>query len=310
MSKEPHWSEEIISLKEIDSHRLQELAAIEREKNNDNNVELCAIYNAKSGKCSEDCVFCAQSAHYRTEVMVSDIPGIDSVLSYAEMVQSYGVKHFSLVTSGKGISDKDLDRLLIIYRKLQEQTELSLCASLGIITLEQARKLKDGGVNRYHHNLEAGEHYFPRICTTHTYKERLNTIKNAQKAGLEICAGGMVGLGESIEDRIELALILEKLSIKSIPLNVLMPVKGTPMQNNAIMTDSDFLRTVALFRYINPEATIRFAGGRTLFNIKTQMQSLKTGFNGMMVGNYLTQEGMEIKSDINRLEKHGFKIVL
>jgi biotin synthase len=308
MSKEPHWSEEIISLKEIDSHRLQELAAIEREKNNDNNVELCAIYNAKSGKCSEDCVFCAQSAHYRTEVMVSDIPGIDSVLSYAEMVQSYGVKHFSLVTSGKGISDKDLDRLLIIYRKLQEQTELSLCASLGIITLEQARKLKDGGVNRYHHNLEAGEHYFPRICTTHTYKERLNTIKNAQKAGLEICAGGMVGLGESIEDRIELALILEKLSIKSIPLNVLMPVKGTPMQNNAIMTDSDFLRTVALFRYINPEATIRFAGGRTLFNIKTQMQSLKTGFNGMMVGNYLTQEGMEIKSDINRLEKHGFKI--
>jgi biotin synthase len=309
MSKEPHWSEEIIGFREIDNHRLQELAAIERKNYSDNSVELCAIYNAKSGKCSEDCVFCAQSAHYRTEVMVSDIPSVDSVLSYAEMVQSYGVKHFSLVTSGKGISNKDLDRLLIIYRKLQEQTGLSLCASLGIITLEQARKLKEGGVTRYHHNLEAGEHYFPKVCTTHTFKERVNTIKNAQKAGMEICAGGMMGLGESIEDRIELALTLKKLSVKSIPLNVLMPVKGTPMQNNAIMTDSDFLRTIALFRYINPDATIRFAGGRTLFNIKTQMQSLKCGFNGMMVGNYLTREGMEIKSDINRLEKHGFKIV-
>jgi biotin synthase len=309
MSNEPRWSEEILSLRGLDNHQLQQMAAIEREKNSDNSVELCAIYNAKSGKCSEDCVFCAQSAHYRTNVMVSDIPGVDSVLSYAEMVQSYGVKHFSMVTSGKGISDKDLERLLIIYRKLQEQTELSLCASLGIINLEQAKKLKDGGVTRYHHNLEAGEHYFPKVCTTHTYKERLNTIKNAQKAGLEICSGGMMGLGESLEDRIELALILKKLSVESIPINVLMPVKGTPMQNNAIMTDADFLRTVALFRYINPEATIRFAGGRTLFNIKTQMQSLKCGFNGMMVGNYLTREGMEIKSDINRLEKHGFKIV-
>lgn len=309
MSKELRWDNEIEILQETDDKKLLELAAAEREKNSTNGVELCAIYNARSGKCSEDCVFCAQSAHYRTDIMISDIPGVSSVLSYAKMVESYGVKNFSLVTSGKGISDKDLERLLAIYRKLKEQTQLSLCASHGIITLEQAKKLKESGVTRYHHNLETGEHYFPKICTTHTYKERINTIKNAQKVELEICSGGMIGLGESFEDRTELALTLKKLLVKSIPINVLMPVKGTPMQNSAIMTDSDFLKTVALFRYINPDATIRFAGGRTLFNIKTQMQSLRCGFNGMMVGNYLTREGMEIKSDINRLEKHGFKIV-
>ena len=308
MSKETHWNEEITMFRELDNHKLLELAAIERERNSDNTVELCAIYNARSGKCSENCVFCAQSGHYRTDIMISDIPSVSSVLSYARMVESYGVKRFSLVTSGKGISDKDLKRLTVLYRHLKENTQLSLCASHGIITLEQAKKLEESGVSRYHHNLETGEHYFPKICTTHTYKERLNTIKNARKAGLEICSGGMVGLGESLEDRIELALTLKELSVKSIPVNVLMPVKGTPMQNNAIMNDTDFLRTVALFRYINKDAVIRFAGGRTLFNIKTQMQSLKCSFNGMMVGNYLTREGTEIKSDINRLEKHGFKI--
>jgi biotin synthase len=309
MSEELRWDNEIERLHELDSKRLLELAASERDKHGSNGVELCAILNARSGKCSEDCVFCAQSSHYRTDIMVSDIPSIDSVLSYARLVESYGVKRFSLVTSGKGISDRDLKRLITIFHKLKEQTQLSLCASLGIITLEQAKRLKESGVSRYHHNLETGEKYFPHICTTHSYKERVKTIMNAMEAGLEICSGGLIGLGESFDDRIEMASKLKELSVKSIPINALMPIKGTPMQNNAIITDSDFLKTVALFRCINPDATIRFAGGRTLFNIKTQMQSLKCGFNGMMVGNYLTREGMEIESDIKRLEKHGFRIM-
>jgi biotin synthase len=305
MSEELLWSVDAERLQEIGSQKLLELAAVKRENNSGNDVELCAIVNARSVKCSEDCVFCAQSSHYRTNITISDIPSVDSVLSYAEMVEGYGVKRFSLVTGGKGISNKDLDRLLSIYHRLKEETQLSLCASHGIITLEQAKKLRESGVTTYHHNLETGEHYFPEICTTHTYKERLKTIQNAKKAGLEICSGGLIGLGESFSDRIEHASKLRELAVKSIPINILMPIKGTPLQNNAIITDSDFLRTVALFRCINPDATIRFAGGRTLFNIKTQMQSLKCAFNGMMVGNYLTREAMEI----SRLEKHGFRII-
>ena len=288
---------------------LLELAAAEREKTSKNGVGLCAIVNAKSGKCSEDCVFCAQSAHYKTDIADSPPLNAEEVLSYAVMLERKGVKRLSLVTSGRGISDRDLDTLLSVYRVLRENTGLSLCASHGIITPEQAKRLKAGGVTRYHHNLETGESYFPNICTTHTYREKLKTIAVVQDAGLEICSGGLVGLGESIEDRIELAFALQGLNVKSIPVNILMPVSGTPLEHTEIISAPDLLKNAALFRCINPEARIRFAAGRPLYDIQTQMKSLKYGFDGVMVGDYLTRKGLEIESDIGNIIAGGFSIM-
>jgi biotin synthase len=288
---------------------LLELAAAEREKAGRNEVELCAIINAKSGKCSEDCIYCAQSAHYTTAIADSPPLNAEEVLSYAVMLERHGVKRLSLVTSGRGISDRDLEVLLSVYRMLRENTGLSLCASHGIITPEQARRLKAGGVTRYHHNLETGESYFPNICTTHSYRERLETIAVAQDAGLEICSGGLIGLGESVEDRVELAFALQGLGVKSIPLNVLMPVSGTPLEHNEKISSPDLLKTAALFRCINPDARIRFAAGRPLYDIHTQMESLKYGFDGVMVGDYLTKKGLEIESDIGSLVDNGFRIL-
>jgi biotin synthase len=225
------------------------------------------------------------------------------------MLEGYGVKRFSLVTSGRGISERDMEKLLPVYRMLKENTGLSLCASLGIITPQQAKRLKDNGVTRYHHNLETGESYFPNVCTTHTYRERLETVRMALDAGLEICCGGLVGLGESVQDRAEMAFALRDLNVKSIPLNILMPVSGTPLGDSGTMGASELLKTAALFRCINPEATIRFAGGRPLFDIRTQLESLTYAFDGIMVGNYLTKKGLEIEADIANLENNGFRIL-
>jgi biotin synthase len=285
------------------------LAAAERESANQNRVELCAIINAKSARCSEDCVFCAQSAHYRTNFTDSSLRDAKDILAYARMLERYGVKRLSLVTSGKGVSDGELEKFLSIYRILKEHTRLSLCASHGIITLEQARRLKASGVTRYHHNLETGEGYFPNVCTTHTYQERLAAIHTALEAGLEICCGGLIGLGESVRDRIELALALRNLGVESIPLNVLMPVKGTPLENNKVVSASELLKTVALFRCLNPTARIRFAGGRPSFDIQTQMRSLEYGFDALMIGDYLTRKGMDIEADINNLKNNGWYIL-
>ena len=288
---------------------LLELAATERELDSQNRVELCAIINAKSGRCSEDCVFCAQSAHYRTDVIDNSLRDVKDILSYARMLERYGVKRLSLVSSGKCVSDRELGKYLPIYSMLKERTQLSLCASHGIITLEQARQLKASGVTRYHHNLETGESYFPNVCTTHNYQERLATIHTALAAGLEICCGGLIGLGESVRDRIELAFALRKLGVKSIPLNVLMPVKGTPLENNKIVSASELLKTAALFRCLNPAVRIRFAGGRPSFDIQTQMKSLKYGFDALMIGDYLTMKGVDIEADINNLRNNEWHIL-
>jgi biotin synthase len=301
--------ESVLRLYHEDGGRLLELAAAEREKASGNGVELCAIINAKSGRCSEDCVFCAQSAHHKTDIAASSPPDPAEVLAYARKLEGYGVKRFSLVTSGKGIGDDDLERLLPIYQMLKEQTRLGLCASHGIITPQQARRLEESGVTRYHHNLETGESYFPNVCTTHSYRERLATIAVAREAGLEICCGGLIGLGESVGDRVELAFTLRGLGVRSIPLNILMPVDGTPLENSETLSAAEMLKTAALFRWINPEARIRFAAGRPLYDGATQMQSLKYGFDGLMVGDYLTKKGLGIEADIVNLKENGFRIL-
>lgn len=270
-------------------------------------VELCSIINAKSGKCSEDCKYCAQSAHYITGVEEYKMLGLEEILKKATELENDGVKRLSLVTSGRGLSGRDFEKILEIFAVLRCETDLNLCASLGIISYEQGLSLKKAGVARYHHNLESGPQFFSQICTTHTYQERLNTIVNGKKAGLEICSGGIIGLGETLLDRIQMALDIRSLQVKSIPLNILVPIKGTPLENVQTISPQEILKTIAIYRFILPDAVIRYAGGRNTLG-KLQGLGLRGGINGVLVGNYLTTIGNSIKRDITMLNKLGFAI--
>lgn len=273
----------------------------------ENKMDLCTIMNAKSGKCSENCTYCPQSSHYNTGVKEYDLVSIEETLKLAKENESEGVNRFSLVTSGKFLKDTDLKDLVQMYDKLHQETNLKLCASHGFLTKEQAIKLKESGVTRYHHNLETSRNFYSKICTTHSYQDRFDTIKNAQAGGLEVCSGGIIGMGESMTDRIDMAFDLRELGIKSIPINILNPIKGTPLENVKAISVEECLRTIAVYRFIAPDAYIRYAGGRSSFGDK-QVQGLHAGINAMLVGNYLTTIGNKIVDDIEMLTAEGFII--
>ncbi len=279
------------------------------EKLSENLIELCSIANVRSGKCSENCSFCAQSAHFDTNADEYDLLDKAKVLEYAKKMESQKVKRFSLVSSGKGLNPELLEKLLPIYKALKEETSLSICASHGLLSKDMAKKLKEAGVNRYHHNLEAGPNYFHKICTTHKYQDRIDTIKNAKEAGMDICVGGIMGLGETPLDRIEMALDIKDLDVDSIPLNVLTPIEGTPLGKEEILTTDEILRTIAIYRIINPDTPIRFAGGRTLLELNEQLDTYKAGINAIMVGDYLTTDGFDIGKDLSHLKDNKFKIL-
>ncbi len=301
----------IINIDEQDTESLEILfegANEIRENYVGNKADLCTIMNAKSGRCSENCKYCAQSAHYKTSVEEYDILDYEKILERALEVQSQGAHRFSLVTSGRGIkSEEELEQLVSIYKRLKEDTNLNLCASHGIISYEQAKKLKEAGVIMYHHNIETCESNYSNICTTHTYEDRVNTIKNLMKADLEVCCGGIFGLGESKEDRVRMAFEIKELGITSIPLNVLMPVKGTPLENNKILSPFEILKTMALYRYIIPNSYIRYAGGRMALEDK-QSIGFKAGINAALVGNYLTTIGSNVEEDKEMITCAGLKI--
>lgn len=259
-------------------------------------IDFCTIMNAKSGYCSEDCKFCAQSAHYKTDVDVYGLVSKESALKLAKENEIEGVNRFSLVTSGRGIDDKDFEKVLDIYDELNKEVKMDLCASLGIMEYEQLVKLKEKGVTMYHHNLETSREYYKNICTTHSYDERIATINAAKKAGVDICSGGIIGLGESFKERIKLAFELKELEVKSIPINVLNPVKGTPLENTESLSQEEILKTIAIFRFINPEAYIRLAGGRNLIDDYGK-NCFNAGANATITGNYLTTSGNKICDD-------------
>lgn len=261
-------------------------------------IDLCEIYNGRSGKCSEDCRYCAQSAHYRTDVKEYPLASEADFLRAAEQAEQDGSRRFSIVTSGPGgKDDKDFHQLLRTYEKLSSATSLKLCASLGSLTMEKAKALKDAGVVRYHHNIETSPNYYRKICTTHTFSERIETIKYAQAAGLEVCSGGILGMGESLTDRVEMALILRELKVDCVPLNILTPIQGTPLQNQTALHPLDYLRAVAAFRFLLPQAGIRSAGGRERHMRDLQSLILTSGADGMMIGGYLTTEGRDVRQD-------------
>lgn len=259
-------------------------------------IDLCTIMNAKSGRCSEDCKFCAQSAHYKTKVEVYGLVSKEAALKLAKENESEGVNRFSLVTSGRGITGSDFEKVLDIYEELNKEVKMDLCASLGILGYEEFLKLREKGITMYHHNLETSRECYEKICTTHSYDERIDTINSAKKAGMVVCSGGIIGLGESLEDRVKLAFQLKDLEVKSIPINVLNPVKGTPLENAKSLSQEEILKTIAIFRLVNPEALIRLAGGRNLID-EFGKNCFNAGANATITGNYLTTSGNKICDD-------------
>lgn len=270
-------------------------------------VDLCTIMNAKSGHCTEDCKFCAQSAHYKTNAAVYDLVSKDAALKLARENESEGVNRFSLVTSGRGVTGEEFQKVIQIYKDLNKEIKIDLCASLGILDFEELIKLKEAGVTMYHHNLETCGEYYKEICTTHSYDERIDTINVAKKAGMEICSGGIIGMGETLEHRVKLAFQLRELQVNSIPINVLNPVQGTPLGNEERLSQEEILKTIAIFRFVNPKALIRLAGGRNLID-EYGKNCFNAGANATITGNYLTTSGNKICDDKKLIDELNLEV--
>ena len=272
----------------------------------ENKFDICTIINGISGKCSENCKFCAQSSFYNTKINEYSLLDSKSIVKEAKYNDERGVLRFSIVTSGRKLSDKEVDSVCESIREIGKNTSVSICGSFGLLSEEQYKKLKEAGLTRVHNNLETSKRNFENVCTTHTFEEKIQAIKNAKNAGLNVCSGGIMGLGETMEDRIDMVLTLRELGVLSIPVNMLNPIKGTPFENNKLLTNDEMCRIVAVFRFLIPNAAIRLAGGRGLLEDKGEKCFL-SGANAAISGDMLTTSGITIKEDMDLLEKIGYK---
>ncbi len=270
-------------------------------------LDTCSIINARSGICSEDCAWCAQSVSYTTGVAKYDIIDEDEALQAALRNEEYGVHRFSMVTASRAFPKGRVEKACTIYRKIREQGngKLSLCASMGLLDRERMEMLRQAGVTHYHINLETSRRLFPVLVKKHTYEDKIETMRHAREAGLKICSGGIIGMGETEEDRIDLALELRAQGVKSIPLNILNPIKGTPLEGAVPLSEEEVLRTIALWRFINPDAFMRFAGGRLLISGIVR-KAFSSGMNALMVGDMLTTAGPKIEGDMRLIREMGF----
>jgi biotin synthase len=278
-----------------------------REHFHGNKADLCAIINGRSGRCSEDCKFCAQSGHHNTGIAEYGFLTREVILEDCKRHEAEGVHRYSIVTAGRTLLGSDFDKAITAYKAMKEDCNINLCASHGLLTEEAYRALKAAGVSRYHENIETSKRNFPNICTTHTYEDKIHCIRLAKNAGLEVCSGGIIGMGEDWEDRLDMAFSLSELNVDSIPINALMPIKGTPLEESTSVTEEELLRTIAIFRYINPQADIRLAAGRAIMENSGEKAFL-SGANATITGNMLTTSGNKIKQDIKMLETLGFDL--
>lgn len=268
-------------------------------------VDLCSIINGRSGKCPEDCKYCAQSAHNRTSCEIYDFLPEEKIVDACKLNESEGVDRFSIVTSGRALNGEEFEKAIHAYETMHAECKIDLCASMGFLNAEQLHRLHEAGVTSYHHNIETSRRNFPNICTTHTYEQKIETLKLVKEEGMCACSGGIIGMGETWEDRLDMAISLAELGIDSIPINALMPIEGTPLENQPHLTEDEILRTIAFFRYINPEANIRLAAGRALLTNDGE-SAFQSGASATITGNMLTTAACAtIRSDKQMLESLG-----
>lgn len=275
-----------------------------------NHFDSCSIVNARSGMCGEDCKWCAQTHRHHTGCVSYNFIEEERALGAARLNEEVGIQRFSMVTSGRAVSDKDLDNFIEIYKRLNKETDLHLCASMGLLTESQLRRLKEAGVERYHCNMETSERMWRRLCTTHSQDDKRKTIEAARSQGMAICSGGIIGMGETPEDRVDFAIMLRDLDVDSVPMNILNPIKGTPLEDTPLIPEEDIVRCAAVWRFILPRQTIRFAGGRGRLS-KTNMRRIFTGgINGAIMGDMLTTIGNTIEEDKSLLRSLNLTLSL
>ncbi len=298
---------EALQLVKADLDELCEVANEIRKKFCGDEFEICTIINAKSGRCSENCKFCAQSAHYEVDVEKYPLMDSDQILAVAKHDDNAGVQRFSPVTSGRRLTKSELESLCESMKSIRENTNLKICASCGLLDSDDLKKMKEAGLSRYHNNLESSENFFKTVCSTHSTKDKIKTIEAAKKQGLEVCSGGIMGLGESWEDRIDMAFMIRDLGAISIPVNMLSPIVGTPYEDNKILDIDEMRRICAIYRFINPKAFIRLAGGRGLLQDKGR-SCLQSGATALIPGDMLTTTGITIERDLQMIKELGYHI--
>lgn len=288
---------EINSLLQLSLPQLISIANKIREEFAGSDVELCSIMNAKSGLCDQDCKFCAQASRHHTGITTYPLKTKKEMFEQAKRARDIGAERFDIVTSGRYLSKGDLSRICETISEITNKIGIKMCASLGSLNEDEFRLLEEAGITRYHHNLETSPNYFPKIISTHTFQDRINTVKSAKKAGLEVCSGGIIGMGETMQDRVEMALLLKELGVDSVPINILVPIKGTPLENRTALSCIEAIRTIAIFRIILKDKIIKIAAGRESILKDFQAMAFMAGANGMLIGGYLTIKARPVEED-------------
>ena len=281
-----------------------------REQFKGQDVKICSIVNAKSGKCVEDCSFCAQSSSFQTDSPEYELMDVEEIVAAAKEAEAFGSNEFSIVASGTSLDDrKELDRVIEAIKRIKAETNLETCCSLGLMPMEHLKELKEAGLDRCHHNLETAKSHFDKIVSTHTYEDEVNAVQNAKAAGLQVCVGGIFGMGESFAQRAELGFSIRDLGTQSFPINFLKPIEGTGLDHLEPLEHYEALRTISLLRLILPNIDLFVCGGREEVLTDQQERLFSAGANGILGGNYLTTKGQDPKRDIDMIEGLGLRPV-
>jgi biotin synthase len=281
-----------------------------RDRFKGQDVKICSIVNAKSGRCVEDCSFCAQSSQFNTDSPEYELMSVDEIVAAAKEAEAFGSNEFSIVTSGTSMDDRqELDKIITAVKRIKAETSLETCCSMGLMSLEHLQELKAAGLDRCHHNLETAASHFKNIVTTHTYEDEVRAVENAKQAGLDVCVGGVFGMGETFAQRVELALDIKALGTQSLPINFLKPIEGTKLEPLGVMDLYEALRTIALLRLVLPKIDMFVCGGREEIFTDQQEKLFQAGANGILGGNYLTTKGQDPKKDIDMIEGLGLRPV-
>lgn len=279
-----------------------------RDKFKGEDVKICSIVNAKSGRCVEDCSFCAQSSSFQTDAPETELMSVDEMVAAAKEAEAFGANEFSIVASGTKMDDrKELDKVIAAVRRIKAETKLETCCSLGLMELDDLKELKAAGLDRCHHNLETAASFFNKIVTTHTYEDEVKAVQNAKEAGLQVCVGGIFGMGETFAQRVELAFSIRELGTQSLPINFLKPIEGTGLDHLETIEYYDALKTIALLRLVLPKIDLFVCGGREEVMTDKQEQLFSAGANGILGGNYLTTKGQDPKRDIEMIRSLGLR---